>query len=247
MSTALLSDSSHQETNAIYRKPACPWGKKAIDLLKKKQIDYEDHIFSDKAEEEDFKKQNKVSTTPQIWLDNQRIGGYSELADTFGENVKDADSSEKQSYLPVIAIFTTTALITLSTSQSMMSFMGYSLCFLACLKLMNIPGFVNGFKEYDLLTPTLPAYGYAYPFFELLIGLAFLSGIALSLFSLLSIIIGLIGGISVIKAVYIDKRDLNCACVGGDSQVPLGAISFLENAMMVGMGVWIVAAGAMGF
>jgi hypothetical protein len=41
--------------------------------------------------------------------------------------------------------------------------------------------------------------------------------------------------VSVFKAVYIDRRELKCACVGGDSNVPLGPISLTENLMMVGM------------
>jgi hypothetical protein len=56
----------------------------------------------------------------------------------------------------------------------------------------------------------------------------------------LMIFIGGIGGISVIKAVYIDKRELKCACVGGDSNVPLGFVSFLENAVMFIGGVWML-------
>ena len=31
------------------------------------------------------------------------------------------------------------------------------------------------------------------------------------------IVIGTVGSVSVIKAVYIDKRELTCACVGGGS------------------------------
>ena len=46
-----------------------------------------------------------------------------------------------------------------------------------------------------------------------------------------------IGTISVFKAVYIDKRELKCACVGGNSNVPLGFVSLTENLMMVGMAV----------
>ena len=41
------------------------------------------------------------------------------------------------------------------------------------------------------------------------------------------------------KAVYIDKRELKCACVGGGSNVPLGFVSLTENLMMVGMGGWM--------
>ena len=58
--------------------------------------------------------------------------------------------------------------------------------------------------------------------------------------ALTSIFIGTIGGISVIKAVYIEKRDIKCACVGGDSNVPLGFISLTENMMMMGMGLWML-------
>ena len=48
--------------------------------------------------------------------------------------------------------------------------------------------------------------------------------------------------VSVFKAVYIDKRELKCACVGGDSNVPLGFISLTENLMMVAMALWMIAA-----
>ena len=54
------------------------------------------------------------------------------------------------------------------------------------------------------------------------------------------IFIGTIGAISVIKAVYVDKRDLKCACVGGGSNVPLGFISLTENLVMLGMGLWML-------
>ena len=57
----------------------------------------------------------------------------------------------------------------------------------------------------------------------------------------ISILIGAIGSVSVIKAVYIEKRDIKCACVGGNSNVPLGFISLTENLFMVGMGIWMLS------
>lgn len=42
------------------------------------------------------------------------------------------------------------------------------------------------------------------------------------------------------KAVYVDKRELKCRCVGGDSNHPLGFVSLTENLMMVGMAVWMI-------
>ena len=61
------------------------------------------------------------------------------------------------------------------------------------------------------------------------------------LFAPAALFIGTVGAISVFKAVYIDKRELKCACVGGNSNVPLGAISLTENIMMVSMAIWMLA------
>lgn len=55
-----------------------------------------------------------------------------------------------------------------------------------------------------------------------------------------ALIVAGIGAISVFKAAYIDKRELKCACVGGDSKVPLGFVSLTENLMMVGMALWML-------
>jgi hypothetical protein len=46
--------------------------------------------------------------------------------------------------------------------------------------------------------------------------------------------------VSVFKAVYIDKRTLKCACVGGGSNVPLGFVSLTENLLMIAMAVWML-------
>jgi len=54
-----------------------------------------------------------------------------------------------------------------------------------------------------------------------------------------ALFIGTVGAVSVIKAVYFDRRELKCACVGGSSNVPLGFVSLTENLMMMLMGVWM--------
>jgi ABC-type enterobactin transport system permease subunit len=56
-----------------------------------------------------------------------------------------------------------------------------------------------------------------------------------------TLLIGGVGAISVFKAVYVDKRELKCACVGDDSNVPLGFLSLTENLMMIAMAVWMLA------
>jgi hypothetical protein len=55
-----------------------------------------------------------------------------------------------------------------------------------------------------------------------------------------ALLIGSIGAISVFKAVYIDKRELKCACVGGDSNVPLGFVSLTKNLFIISMALWML-------
>lgn len=218
----------------------CPWGLKAIKLLKDKDIAFEDHKLTSKSEVEAFKAQHNVPTTPQIFFGEERLGGYSDLADYF--NVEKEDAA--YSYTPVIALFSTAGLVAWAAALGIPGFMGVSLSMLASLKLMDIDAFVEGFEKYDLVTQRVRPYGKAYPFLELLLGLGFLSGTAPIITGLGSLVIGASGAISVFKAVCIDKLELNCACVGGNSRAPLGVVSFLENAIMVGMGAFLLFSAA---
>lgn len=101
--------------------------------------------------------------------------------------------------------------------------------------------FSTMFLGYDLLAQRWVPYSYVYPFAEALAGVLMAAG-ALSWLSIpVALFIGSIGAISVFKAVYVDKRDIKCACVGGASNVPLGFVSLTENLMMVAMALWMAA------
>ena len=52
--------------------------------------------------------------------------------------------------------------------------------------------------------------------------------------------IGTVGAVSVFNAVYVERRELKCACVGGSSNVPLGFVSLTENLGMIAMAVWML-------
>jgi glutaredoxin len=57
----------------------CPYGVKAKELLEREGYEIEDRHLTTREETEAFKKQHSVSTTPQIFIDNERIGGYDDL------------------------------------------------------------------------------------------------------------------------------------------------------------------------
>ena len=83
------------------------------------------------------------------------------------------------------------------------------------LKLMDIEAFGRSYKKYDLISSQFDNWIYIYPFCELLIGISFLNSSPLSLIIFIALMLGISGMISVFKAVYLDKLQLNCACIGG--------------------------------
>ena len=106
-------------------------------------------------------------------------------------------------------------------------------------KLQDIDKFATMFLNYDLLAKKWVRYGYVYPFVETGAGVLMLMGVLNWLSAPVVLVVAGIGAISVIKAVYIDKREIKCACLG-DSRVPLGFVSLTENLMMIGMAVWML-------
>jgi hypothetical protein len=119
------------------------------------------------------------------------------------------------------------------------SFIAISMCLLAMLKLQDVEKFSSMFLNYDLLAKRWVPYAYLYPFLEALAGLLMLGHFLPWLSVPVALTIGTIGAVSVFKAVYIEKRELKCACVGGSSNVPLGFVSLTENLMMVTMALWM--------
>lgn len=254
--TARKKSKSSEKTAALYRMAMpghlCPFGLKSLSILQRKGYEVDDNLLTTDDEVEAFKKSHGVETTPQAFIDGERIGGHTDLKKHFGYRVLGEDDT---TYTPVIAIFTSTALMALAIVLNLYEgfpvltwlkwFFATSMVALAMQKLQDVEGFVNGFLGYDLLAQRYVPYGYAYPFAELYagVGMMALIGTGSALIWLVApvgIFIGAIGAVSVIKAVYIDKRELTCACVGGGSNVPLGFISLTENLVMLGMGIWML-------
>lgn len=221
----------------------CPFGLKSKDLLEHEHLEIVDHPLKSKEETQKFKQEFHVDTTPQTFIDGKRVGGYEDLIEYFGKSTL---KQEGTTYQPVIAVFATTALMALALSWSATAglgiytlevFIALSMSVLAILKLRDLYSFSNQFITYDILARRFIRYAYIYPFAEALAGIGMLAGFWPGLFAVIALFIGTSGALSVIKAVYVEKRELRCACVGGNSKVPLGFISLTENLMMVFMGL----------
>lgn len=224
----------------------CPYGLKTVHLLKHEGFEVEDHWLRTREETDAFKAEHAVETTPQTFIDGKRIGGYDALRKYFGKPVSDPDAT---SFQPVIAVFAVAALLALAMGwllpgavvaiRTVELFIAFAMSLLAMLKLQDVELFSTMFLNYDLLARRWVPYGYVYPYAELLAGVLMAAHVLAWLSIPVALFIGTIGAVSVFKAVYVDKRDLKCACVGGGSNVPLGFVSLTENLMMIAMALWM--------
>ena len=214
--------------------------------LERQGFEVEDHHLTSRDEIDAFKEKYQVKTTPQTFIDGKRVGGYDDLVKYF-----DIYTLKQQgtTYQPIIAIFSTIFLMAIAMTyaleqsfaliKTIESFISISMCVLGIMKLRDLYSFTNQFLSYDLLAMRWVPYAYIYPFVETLAGISMIAGTFIWLAAPAAFFIGSVGCISVFKAVYIDKRELRCACVGGDSSVPLGFISLTENIMMIAMAIWM--------
>jgi len=225
----------------------CPYGVKAKDLLQRRGYAVDDHWLRTREETDAFKAEYGVKTTPQTFITGERVGGYDDLRRFFGLHVP---APGETSYRPVLAVFAMTALMALAASTAAFGtpltlragewFVSFSMCVLALLKLQDVETFSTMFLNYDLLAKRWVRYGYVYPFAEGLAGVLMTAHVADWLSVPVALFIGTVGAVSVFKAVYVDRRELKCACVGGATRVPLGFVSLTENVMMIAMAVWMV-------
>lgn len=227
-------------------KHLCPWGVKAHDLLKRNGYEIEDHHLESKEANKAYKEEHGYDETPQIFIGEERLT-YDGLREKFGLK---PDPKEGKTYQPVVAIFAVTLAMALTTCWAMSGglgiirvlelFIAFSMCVLGILKLQNLLSFATGFVQYDLVARRYVPYSYIYPYIEAGGGALMIAGLFTWFVAPVVLIASTLGAISIFKAVYIDKRDLNCACVGGGSDVPLGFVSLTENLMMMAMAIWMM-------
>ena len=229
----------------------CPYGLKSRHLLKRHGYEVEDHHLTTREETDAFKARHGVATTPQSFIADadgtmRRIGGHDDLRRFFGKSVP---SDKDTSYAPVLMIFgmglamaaaaAFAAFGTVLTLRTAEWFIAFTMCLLALQKLKDVESFSTMFLNYDLLARRYVPYAKIYPWAEGLAGVLMIAGVAIWLAAPLALFIGSVGAVSVFKAVYIDRRELKCACVGGNSNVPLGFVSLTENVAMIAMGLWM--------
>ena len=176
------------------------------------------------------------------------LGKIEEAKPAEHEHTDPADVAEKHqsflaTYRPLLLIFAyligVVSLVEITAGQfdwmrAMANFMGGFFLAFSFFKLLNLRGFVDAYQTYDVVARPVRAYGYAYPFIELGLGVAFLLRFAPIATNIVTLVVMLVSVIGVTQAL-LQKRRIQCACLGTVFNLPMTKVTFVEDALMAGM------------
>lgn len=126
-----------------------------------------------------------------------------------------------------------------STSGFMLDFMGLFYIVFSFFKLLDLKGFPKSFMMYDPLAAIVPLYAWVYPFIEIVLGIQFLMRFKIGIALVVTILILGITTLGVIK-VLLDKKIIQCACLGTALKLPMTKATFIENSIMLIMAIWML-------
>lgn len=161
-------------------------------------------------------------------------------------DIQENNSSQLRQLFPLFLIFgyiiTIAILLNIrawETSNFMLDFMGLFYFVFSFFKFLDLKGFSESFKMYDPLAKVVPKYGVVYPFIELGLGLLFITRVQIPLALIITIIILGITTFGVTKTL-LDKKSIQCACLGTTLKLPMTKATFIENTIMIIMAVWML-------
>jgi|JI7StandDraft_1071085.scaffolds.fasta_scaffold204681_1 copper chaperone CopZ len=153
-----------------------------------------------------------------------------------------------EKYKPVLLIFiyitSSTLLIQFTNTvfdwmQWMQHFMAAFFLVFSFFKLLNLKGFAESYQMYDIVAKRFNGWAYIYPFIELALGLAFLLNFNVVLTNSVTFLVMGISIIGVLQSV-LNKKQIQCACLGAVFNLPMSTITIIEDLLMIGMSAWML-------
>jgi cation transport ATPase len=148
-----------------------------------------------------------------------------------------------ETYKPILLIFFYISLVTVLTQlknenfnwmQAMQYFMaGFFLVF-SFFKLLNLKGFAESYVMYDVLAKRIPVWAYIYAFVELGLGIAYLINFNPFITNSITFIVMSISIVGVLQSV-LNKKKIQCACLGAVFNLPMSTVTIIEDALMIAM------------
>jgi copper chaperone CopZ len=190
-----------------------------------------------------------ITSTKELNLENLRLS----LPDKY--NIRETSAPDEidsghgwSAYKPVLLIFLYITVVTgliqtiggkFDWMEWMRHFMaGFFLVF-SFFKMLNLKGFAQSYTIYDLIAKRLPGWAYVYAYTELALGIAFLINFNPLLTNSITFIVMSVSIIGVLQSV-LNKKKIQCACLGAVFNLPMSTITIIEDGMMILMSGWMI-------
>ncbi|MCG3164550.1 MAG: hypothetical protein POELPBGB_00304 [Bacteroidia bacterium] len=175
-------------------------------------------------------------------------GNYKITAEHHSEATEQA-KSWFETYKPILLIFAFITGISVIASFHggqfhLMHWMNYFMAgfFLAFsfFKLLNLKGFADSYAMYDIIAKRIPVWGYVYAFTELALGVAYLINFNPLITNAVTFIVMSVSIVGVLQSV-LNKKKIQCACLGAVFNLPMSTVTIIEDALMIAMsGVMLI-------
>ncbi len=161
------------------------------------------------------------------------------------------DQASPPTYYPLILLVAfligTVGLVELAAGsfvsyRAMSNFMGGFFIVFSFFKLLDLRGFADSYRMYDVVARRFWSYGYAYPFIELLLGAAYLTRFHSAATNFATIVVMSVGSIGVIQSL-LAKRKIRCACLGTVFNLPMSTVTLVEDVLMIVMAILMLFSG----
>ncbi|MEO6407016.1 MAG: MauE/DoxX family redox-associated membrane protein [Ferruginibacter sp.] len=151
-------------------------------------------------------------------------------------------------YKPVFLIFFYTSVVSVIVASTgngfrwmmaMNVFMaGFFLTF-SFFKMLDVKGFAESYAVYDIIAGKFNAWGYIYVFVEFALGLAYAANFQPILTNIITLTIMSVSIAGVLRSV-LNKRKIQCACLGAVFNLPMSTLTIIEDALMIVMSVIMI-------
>lgn len=117
-------------------------------------------------------------------------------------------------------------------AAAMQIFMGGFFLVFSFFKMLDLQGFAMAYSSYDIVAKRWFAYGYMYPFIELGLGIAYVTGIAPWVVNAITLVVMSVSIKGVLQSV-LNKRKIQCACLGTGFNLPMSTVTIIEDGTMI--------------
>jgi hypothetical protein len=143
------------------------------------------------------------------------------------------------SYILLVTLLVQYAIGGFDVKIWMRHFMAAFFIVFSFFKILDLSGFADSYMSYDIIAKKWRGWAYLYAFIELGLGVAYLLNCCPLATNIVAFTVMTVSIIGVLQSV-LNKRKIQCACLGAVFDLPMSTITIIEDALMIVMSGYMI-------